>query len=61
MSFTTLAWPKRAFARGFDDDGGNDEGGGGGSKIWWEESCDLAAFEPHLPDLARCGLPVPNE
>jgi len=32
-----------------------------GNDVWWEEICDVAAFETSLPDLASRGPPVPNE
>jgi hypothetical protein len=28
-----------------------EDGGGGSGKRWWEEMCNVAAFEPWLPDL----------
>jgi len=32
-----------------------------GERWWWERRRDVAAFEPRMPDLANCGLPIPNE
>ena len=54
--YPTLAWPKRGHSPG----GSTTAATVVGMVVVGTEMV-VAAFEPHLPDLARRGPPVPNE